>query len=426
MRKILTTSIFLLVLLISNKAEAQNVICHWVPQNSGTTNLLYTCKAVSDKVCWAAGANETVRLTTNGGGTWINANPNPGVITGDVRNMEAIDENNAWVTTETSNSTTIYKTSNRGETWVVVYSNTTGLIKGIRMINPMNGIALGSPINNFWNLLITTDGGNTWHPSPNQPAADIIHQGTHNSFQVDMPHIYWGTSLTSIFRSTNSGITYTENSTPGGGIYIFSTKINSNGIGFAAGTGMSRTTDGGITFQADTVPGAGNIDAIENVGNNFWYVRGANIYRSTNDGNSWGDTFTAPQHIRHMDIPDSIIWSMKGWAVGAGGNIYHMDCITVGVTNVSNEVPEKFSLGQNYPNPFNPTTKIGFELPENSDVKIVVYNISGKVVDEYKGGELNAGKYEYEFNGEDLSSGVYFYRFEGGGFTAVRKMVLIK
>lgn len=427
MRKIFT---FVLasfaVLLVLNKADAQNVHCNWVQQNSGTTNLLYTCKAISEKVCWAAGANGTVRLTTNGGASWVNGNPNPGIITGDIRNMEAIDENNAWVTTETSNSTTIYKTSNGGVTWGAVYSNTTGLIKGIRMINSMNGIAVGSPINNFWNVLITTDGGNTWQASPNQPAANIIHQGTHNSLQVNMPNIYWGTSITSIFRSTDSGITYIEPSTPGGGIYIFSLKINSSGIGFAAGTGMSRTTDGGITFQADTVPGAGNIDAIENVGNNFWYVRGANIYRSTNDGNSWGDTFTAPQHIRHMDIPDSIIWSMKGWAVGAGGNIYHMSCITVGVNNVSNVVPEKFSLGQNYPNPFNPTTKFAFDIPVSSSVKIMIYDISGRIVSEHNAGNISAGKYTYEWSGENFSSGVYFYRFEGGGFTAVRKMVLMK
>ncbi|HLT23493.1 MAG TPA: T9SS type A sorting domain-containing protein, partial [Ignavibacteria bacterium] len=240
------------------------------------------------------------------------------------------------------------------------------------------------------------------------------------------PNIYWGTSLTSIMRSTDGGVSYTENDTPGGGIYIFSVHINDAGTGFAAGTGMSKTTDGGVTFQSQTVPGGGNIDAIESFINAFWYIRGTKVYLSSNNGISFVETYTAPQSMFHMDMPNTVIGLMQGWAVGIAGNIYHMDCITVGLTNISNEVPEKFSLNQNYPNPFNPTTKIGFEVPKNSDVRIVIYDISGKVVGEYDEGNINAGKYEYEFNGENLTSGVYFYRLEVDGFTAVRKMVLMK
>lgn len=423
--KIAYTIIIVVMLLGTQFSQAQNVHCNWVQQNSGTTNILYTCKAVNDQVCWAAGAGATVRRTTDGGITWTNANPNPGVIVGDIRNMEAIDENTAWVTTETTTSTKVYKTSNGGNNWAQVYTNTAGFIRGIRMLDTINGIAIGDPINNLWNLLLTTDGGNTWHPSPNQPAANIIHQGRHNSLQVDMPNIYWGTSFTSIFRSTDGGVTFSEVTTPGGGIYIFSLLINSGGIGFAAGTGMSRSTDGGSTFQSYTVPGAGNIDAIECFLNNFWYIRGAKVYLSSNNGVSWTDSYTAPQSMFHMDIPN-ITGLMTGWAVGAGGNIYHMDCITVGLTNISNVVPEKFSLGQNYPNPFNPVTKFEFDVPVSTSVKIMIYDISGRIVSEHNAGNLSAGKYTYEWSGENFSSGVYFYGIESNGFSAVRKMVLMK
>lgn len=187
--------------------------------------------------------------------------------------MEALDETTALVTTESQASTAVYKTTDGGNSWNEVYANTEGFIKGIRMLDPVNGIAIGNPISDIWNVLLTTDGGNTWQPSSNRPSANIIHQAVHNSFQVSMPNIYWGTSFTSIFRSTDGGITYNEYETTGAGIYIFSLFINSSGIGLAASTEMSRSTDGGITFQPHSVPGYGNINGIESSGSNFWFIR---------------------------------------------------------------------------------------------------------------------------------------------------------
>lgn len=422
--------IIILTLLVSlfiyNSSEAQPCNYIWTEQSSHTLHPFNTCKAVNEMICWAAGGGATVRRTTDGGSTWLDANPNPGVIVGNIFNMEAIDANTAWVTTETTTSTKVYKTSNSGNNWTLVYSNTTGLIKGIRMYDTMNGIAIGSPISGFWNVLLTTDGGDTWNNAPNPPAADFIHQAVHNSFQIDGSNIYWGTSITSIFRSTNGGTNYTENSTPGAGIYMFSLRISPNGNGLVAGTSMSRTTNGGVTFQPHSVPGAGNIDAIESAGNDFWYVRGTKVYHSTDNGMNFSEVHTASYTLNHMDLSDGVSGCQTGWAVGVAGSIYKMTSGVTGISNTNSTVPDRYSLGQNYPNPFNPSTKFEFELPLNSNVKIAVYDMSGKMVHEYNGGNLNAGKYEYEFNGENLSSGVYFYRLVSDGYEAVKKMILMK
>jgi hypothetical protein len=158
MKKHLSVSVILsAVCLISPQSLSQDCSYSWSPQNSGTTRILYTCKAVSELVCWAAGANATVLRTTDGGDNWINANPNTGVIIGDVRNMEAIDANTAWVTTESQMSTAVYKTTDGGDSWFQVYSNNEGFIKGIRMLDALNGIAIESRIkpmecfiNNRW------------------------------------------------------------------------------------------------------------------------------------------------------------------------------------------------------------------------------------------------------------------------------------
>jgi len=93
--------------------------------------------------------------------------------------------------------------------------------------------------------------------------------------------------------------------------------------------------------------------------------------------------------------------------------------------------PDKFSLSQNYPNPFNPITKIDFELPFDSRVRIVVYDMLGREVKILVSGELKqAGYYTVELNVINLSSGIYFYRMiangQGKDFIFTKKMSVVK
>ena len=90
---------------------------------------------------------------------------------------------------------------------------------------------------------------------------------------------------------------------------------------------------------------------------------------------------------------------------------------TIGIQNVSTEIPDGFSLKQNYPNPFNPVTNIKFSVPKTGIVKLKVYDILGKEVAVLVDKQLNAGSYQADFNGSNFSSGVYFYKLEAEGFT---------
>ena len=87
--------------------------------------------------------------------------------------------------------------------------------------------------------------------------------------------------------------------------------------------------------------------------------------------------------------------------------------------------PITYKLNQNYPNPFNPTTKIAFQLPEDSKVAIRIYNVLGQLVYTLLEENMSAGSYEKEFNASSLQSGVYFYRLETDNFSDVKKMVLL-
>ena len=94
------------------------------------------------------------------------------------------------------------------------------------------------------------------------------------------------------------------------------------------------------------------------------------------------------------------------------------------------KAPNVFSLEQNYPNPFNPSTVISYQLPENGNVTLKVYDVLGNevatLVDEYR----QSGKYEVEFNSSSIkhlpSSGIYFYQLKAGNYIETKKMILLK
>jgi hypothetical protein len=97
----------------------------------------------------------------------------------------------------------------------------------------------------------------------------------------------------------------------------------------------------------------------------------------------------------------------------------------VGIIN-NNKIPSEYKLFQNYPNPFNPVTKINFSLPVSSNVKLIVYDITGKEVQILVNDFLNSGSYDIKFDGTNLPSGLYFYQLITGNYSVTKKMILIK
>lgn len=98
----------------------------------------------------------------------------------------------------------------------------------------------------------------------------------------------------------------------------------------------------------------------------------------------------------------------------------------VGIQQINNQVPDKFSLSQNYPNPFNPGTKIKFSIPEQQNVKLLVFDVLGREVNSIALGSLSAATYVYDLDASRLTSGTYFYRLVTDKFTDTRKMILVK
>jgi phosphodiesterase/alkaline phosphatase D-like protein len=105
-------------------------------------------------------------------------------------------------------------------------------------------------------------------------------------------------------------------------------------------------------------------------------------------------------------------------------------------------VPVEFRVMQNYPNPFNPTTVISYQLPEVSDVRLVVFDLLGCEVGLLVHEREKAGVHEVTFDASGMASGVYLYRLQArpvrdgqarqidggqaGDFVQARKLLLMR
>ncbi len=114
----------------------------------------------------------------------------------------------------------------------------------------------------------------------------------------------------------------------------------------------------------------------------------------------------------------------NGEKIFAEGIASKIDLVT-GIEENSVTVKE-FRLHQNYPNPFNPTTTIAYSIPQDSHVKLSVYNILGEEVATLVNGNKSAGTYNLQFNASKLTSGVYIYRITTDKNSDVKKLILMK
>ena len=94
---------------------------------------------------------------------------------------------------------------------------------------------------------------------------------------------------------------------------------------------------------------------------------------------------------------------------------------------MSNELPIAYSLENAYPNPFNPSTNIKFSLAEDvNDLKLYIYDITGRLVKKLHQGSKERGEYEIKWNATNYASGIYFISLKTNNYSSVKKIMLIK
>ena len=100
------------------------------------------------------------------------------------------------------------------------------------------------------------------------------------------------------------------------------------------------------------------------------------------------------------------------------------------------KLPTQTQLLANYPNPFNPETWIPFELSQDSQVAISIYDVQGQLIRQLELGVITAGRYISADHaaywdgktqaGEAVASGTYFYQLDAGDYLETKKMVILK
>lgn len=141
-------------------------LAQWQTQTIGTKSDFRGICVVSSNVAWVSGTKGTFGRTTDGGNTW-----SVGTVGGadalDFRDVEAFGATTAYLLSAGVGETSrIYKTIDGGKSWAIQFKNAdpAGFLDAIAFWDEQNGIALGDPINGFFQLLVTADGGRHWNP----------------------------------------------------------------------------------------------------------------------------------------------------------------------------------------------------------------------------------------------------------------------
>ena len=161
------------------------------------------------------------------------------------------------------------------------------------------------------------------------------------------------------------------------------------------------------------------------------------IYNSDNGGSdtviSLRKSFLDSLALAIGTVNDSVRCSWRSWAFNgydssssSSSYILTLARTNVGINVISSLIPEKFDLQNNYPNPFNPSTIIRFDVARSQNVKISVFDITGRLTETLVNEGLQPGSYEATFSGSNYSSGIYYYKMETQDYVMTKKMLLIK
>jgi len=411
-------TLFLILFLTFTYSQSNS---QWIQLNTGNGFNIFDFSFPNAQSGYICGYGGLFKKTTTGGANWIDLS-----FPTTQHDLNAVYFFNVNTGLLASTNDTIYRTTNGTQNW----SNRIPVgfhVLDFHFLDSLNGYASGN--NRFAR---TTNGGLNWTVSTIQSSGQIYFININTGWTVSYP----GAGSSSILKTTDGGTTWQTQYTTTNFRIIYDVFFVNENTGYTSGYRHSilKTTNGGVNWvsQLDEASAQGLYSIYfinENTGwtvGDYYSSTNTSTYYTTNGGTNWVNTngIATGGRLNRVKINNSPV----GYIAGQNQRIYRTTN-TGGLTDIKiagGIIPGEYKLFQNYPNPFNPVTKIGFNLPENSNVKLSVYNINGKLVDQPVNQNLDAGKYELSWNAEKLSSGVYFYRIETGKFTDTKRLLFVK
>jgi photosystem II stability/assembly factor-like uncharacterized protein len=401
------------------------------PGSSINWPYVFYVSVVDTNVVWASlanleelySANEIIR-TSNGGQNWVRKNTPAASFNSYNINLFAQDSLTAWVTRVSlpnEDSTTIYKTIDGGDNWLEVslpFSNNVATVIAIHFFNLIDGFAYAETHDgSSWYIecYYTNDGGSNWEvaTTPNMVGERVFIWHGNNNYAVQGDTIWFGTSLSRVFRSIDKGVNWEAFSVPFYHIRMAESVAfldSKNGIvatalsdsflvGGLAFNDAVRTDDGGETWTRIPIPHENimidprmmGLCAVP--GSNGVYM--LNGYRQTDlvyqqmisedNGLTWYYVEGAESKVRCMQF----ISPTQGW--GGGWNYFGNGLIEkifkwsgpplIGIgttkTNEWNKLQASIKL---WPNPTVDNAFLQIANSENEEYTIEIFDLSGKLV----------------------------------------------
>jgi photosystem II stability/assembly factor-like uncharacterized protein len=317
----------------------------WTPQSSGVTVRLRGVSAVSDRVAWASGADNTILRTEDGGATWKKlANPSSAPAERlDFRDIEAVSPTTAYALSIGEGTLSrIYKTIDAGVTWTLQFANADAraFFDAMAFWDAEHGIAVSDSVEGAFVIITTEDGGKSWNrvPADRLPPA-LENEGAFAASGTNVTvfgtsHAWFGTGAAArarVLHTPDRGRTWTIADTPlrtgqNSGIYSVAFRDAMNGV--VVGGDYSKPTeaidnaavtkDGGKTwtlvsglagFRSVVAYVPGRKTAVLAIG-----PQGSDV--SADDGRTWTKV-EGPGFHTFSFVPASAV----GWGAGERGTI---------------------------------------------------------------------------------------------------------
>lgn len=325
----------------------------------------------------------------------------------------------------------IMRSVDNGTTWELMTSGTIENLNDVTIFTPNTILVCG----NNGTLLKSADLGVSWSPVTINSTKDLNEVATIGSSLTEVKNstIIIGNEGT-IFVSDNN-IDWVEK-TSGTTDNLLTADFKDNVVICAGDNGtILRSVDNGATWLSST---SGIITKIFDVK----FVTATVVIGTSENGKmvrseDSGDTWTIIETTSDVDLY-SVNFGSMSFGISTGSESTELYTTDGGITWSTSIVPpsaskivnEPVKLSQNYPNPFNPSTVISYNVNDNANVSIKIYDMTGREIRTLVNSFQNAGTYSVNFNASNLASGIYFYvlRVNSGSMdiTKTMKMILTK
>lgn len=417
----------------------------WTQQATGFFEKrgLWDISIADENNVWAIAYNQTgirnhvpeFTKTINGGATWTPGAFPPGY---NWCSISAISSETAWVGVHKGGGGAIFKTTDAGTTWNqqginLIYSSSTSFLAFTYFWNKNQGIAVGDPNPDEFEIYTTIDGGETWMPVPSDaiPNPFLGEWGSYR-YSIVGNNIWFSTNYYRIFHSSDKGLTWSVSDT---GIPVTDPTIDYIDIVFwNANEGLARkidlktrtnlnvvrTNDGGATWDPVSYNGTifgslysgiayvpGTKSTLISTGTKFGKPSGSSY--SNDGGTNWILIDTLGHYITRFLNPTT------GWSADLSenettGGISKFSGTLVNIKN--SKTGKEISFGA-YPNPSKGHITVQLNNGENADLILSVIDLTGRVVYKKAFGEPG----EFFMRGLDLSTlakGEYIMKIENG------------